>query len=63
MLANIIDFSSLAQEKLSELFNNDINFLNKNIFYNSNNGTLIFQNIDMASLELQKKNFNLLRKS
>jgi len=54
-LANIIDFSTLSDEQLNELFDNDINHLNNNIFFNSNNGTLIFQNIDMASLKYQKK--------
>ena len=47
LLANIIDFSTLEHEQLKELFNGDIDNLNKNIFFNSNNGTLIFQNIDM----------------
>ena len=55
LLANIIDFSSISHDQLNELFNNDISYLNNNIFFNSNNGTLIFQNIDMASLEYQKK--------
>ena len=55
LLANIIDFSTISYEQLNELFNNDISYLNNNIFFNSNNGTLIFQNIDMASLEYQKK--------
>ena len=55
LLANIIDFSTISSEQLNELFNNDISYLNNNIFFNSNNGTLIFQNIDMASLEYQKK--------
>ena len=55
LLANIIDFSTISFEQLNELFNNDISYLNNNIFFNSNNGTLIFQNIDMASLEYQKK--------
>ena len=62
-LANIIDFSSLNPEQLKELFNEDINNLNKNIFINSNNGTLIFQNIDMASLEIQKKILTYLENS
>tara|TARA_Y100000590_G_scaffold433151_1_gene549885 strand:- start:2609 stop:3958 length:1350 start_codon:yes stop_codon:yes gene_type:complete len=54
-LANIIDFSVLSSNQYNELFSDDINNLNKNIFLNSNNGTLIFQNIDMASLIYQKK--------
>ena len=54
-LANIIDFSSLNQNHLNELFIDDVNNLNNNIFINSNNGTLIFQNIDSVSLEMQKK--------
>ena len=54
-LANILDFASLDQEQLQELFNEDVNHLNKNIFFNSNNGTLIFQNIDKVNLYFQKK--------
>ena len=46
LLANIIDFSTISFEQLNELFNNDISYLNNNIFFNSNNGTLIFQYID-----------------
>ena len=53
--ANIIDFLSLEKEQYQELFDENINNLNKNIFFNSNNGTLIFQNINMAPLEIQKK--------
>jgi len=54
-LANIINFASIDQKQLKELFNDNINNINNNIFFNSNNGTLIFQNIDMSSLEFQKK--------
>ena len=53
-LANIIDLSFLGQNQLNDLFNDDNNNLNNNIFFNSNNGTLIFQNIDKTSLEFQK---------
>lgn len=53
--ANIINFASIAQEQLNELFDDSIKNLNNNIFFISNNGTLIFQNIDLASLEFQKK--------
>ena len=54
-LANIIDFSSIDQVQLDSLFKEDINNLNNNIFVKSNNGTLIFQDIDKISIEYQKK--------
>ena len=58
--ANIIDFSLFGQNQIKELFNDNINNLNNNIFYNSNNGTLVFQNIDKLSLEFQKNILNYL---
>ena len=54
-LANIIDFATLGQDQLKEYFNDNISNFNKNVFFNSNNGTLIFQNIDIVPLEFQKK--------
>ena len=54
-VANIIDFSTLKLNECENLFEIN-NFTSKNnIFYKSNNGTLIFQDIDKMPLNLQKK--------
>ena len=54
-LANIVDFSSLNEDDLKELFNESKNFNKDNIFYQSNNGTLILQDVDKIPSEYQKK--------
>ena len=54
-LANIIDFLSFDADQYKEFFGDNIDNLNNNIFFNSNNGTLIFQNINIASLEFLNK--------
>ena len=61
-LANIIDFSSISTMQISDLFDDEIKNYNNNVFINSNNGTLIFQNIEMASIEMQKKILTYLEK-
>ena len=50
-LANILDFSTLNEEDLKEIFDSNIN---NNIFYKSNNGTLILENIEKIPLHYQK---------
>ncbi len=53
-LANVIDFSNLKEGDYKKLFNEDLNEINNNIFFKSNNGTLILQNIEFIPLEYQK---------
>ena len=53
-LANVIDFSNLKEGDYKKLFNEDLNEINNNIFFKSNNGTLILQNIELIPLEYQK---------
>ena len=68
-LVNIIDFKNLSDSELTEMLDEDQDKTNKNIFINSNNGTLIFDNIDSLSIAFQKKiliyleNENFLNKS
>ena len=68
-LVNIIDFKNLSDTELTAMFDEDQDKTNKNIFINSNNGTLIFDNIDSLSIAFQKKiliyleNENFLNKS
>ena len=69
-LAKIIDFKNLSDSELSEIFDeNQDKTTNKNIFINSNNGTLVFDNIDSLPIFFQKKilfyleNENFLNKS
>ena len=69
-LTKIIDLKNLRDSELSELFDdNQDKTTNKNIFINSNNGTLIFDNIDSLPIFFQKKilfyleNENFLNKS
>jgi two-component system nitrogen regulation response regulator NtrX len=55
-LAKIIDFNNLSDSELSEMLDeNKDKTTNKNIFINSNNGTLIFDNIDSLPIFFQKK--------
>ena len=68
-LTKIIDLKNLRDFELSELFDdNQDKITNKNIFINSNNGTLVFDNIDSLPIFFQKKilsyieNENLLNK-
>jgi len=69
-LTKIIDLKNLRDSELSELFDDSQDKItNKNIFINSNNGTLIFENIDSLPIIFQKKilffleNENFLNKS
>ena len=68
-LVNIIDFKNLSDTELTAMFDEDQDKTNKNIFINSNNGTLIFNNIDSLPIAFQKKiliyleNENFLNKS
>ena len=69
-LAKIIDLKNLSDSELSELIgDNQEKITNKNIFINSNNGTLVFDNIDSLPIFFQKKillyleNENFLNKS
>jgi len=68
--AKIIDFKNLTDSELSEMLDdNQDKTTNKNIFINSNNGTLVFDNIDSLPIFFQKKilffleNENFLNKS
>ena len=55
-LTKIIDLKNLRDSELSELFDdNQDKITNKNIFINSNNGTLVFDNIDSLPIFFQKK--------
>ena len=54
-LANIIDFKNLNQNDLEPMFKEDKNNINKNLLINSNNKTLILNNIDYLPLNFQKK--------
>ena len=55
-LIKIIDFKNLNDSELSEMFDESQDkTTNKNIFINSNNGTLVFDNIDSLPIIFQKK--------
>ncbi len=54
-LANIVDFSMINQVQIHELFTEKIDNIKNNIFYKSNNGTLIFKDIEKIPIEFQKK--------
>ena len=55
-LIKIIDFKNLSDSDLSEMFDDNQNKTTKNnIFINSNNGTLVFDNIDSLPIFFQKK--------
>ena len=54
-IANIIDFKNLNESELVEMFEEDQTKTNKNLFINSNNGTLIFYNIDSLPVSFQRK--------
>ncbi|SVA92948.1 uncharacterized protein METZ01_LOCUS145802, partial [marine metagenome] len=55
-LVKIIDFKNLSDSELTELLeDNQEKISNKNIFINSNNGTLVFDNIDSLPIFFQKK--------
>ena len=59
-LANILDFSSLDKDQMSEVFEINYKSINTNIFVNSNKTSLICENINKSSLESQKKLLFLL---
>ena len=52
---SIIDFKTTSEEKLKILFSEFENELNENILIQSNNTTLILDNIDSLSINYQKK--------
>ena len=54
-LVNIIDFKNFNDAELTEIFDEVQDKTNKNIFLNSNNITLIFDNIDSLPISFQKK--------
>jgi len=55
-LVKIIDLKNSSDSELSEMLDeNKDKITNKNIFINSNNGTLVFENIDSLSILFQKK--------
>jgi two-component system nitrogen regulation response regulator NtrX len=55
-LVKIIDFKNLSDSELSEMLDeNQDKTTNKNIFINSNDGTLVFDNIDSLPIFFQKK--------
>ena len=55
-LVKIIDFKNLSDSELSEILDdNQEKTTNKNIFINSSNGTLVFDNIDSLPIFFQKK--------
>ena len=62
-LANIVDFSTIDQEKIKELFAVNVENLKNNIFYQSNKGTLILKDIEKISIEYQKKLLFFLEKN
>jgi len=54
-LVNIIDFKNMSNSELTEMFEDNQDKTNQNLFINSNNGTLIFDNIDSLPIISQKK--------
>ena len=54
-LCSIVDLKITSEEKLKILFSEIKNELNENIFIQSNNTTLILDNIDSLNLNYQKK--------
>ena len=54
-LSNISDIKNLNEGELLEMFQDDRNHFNQNIFINSNNDTLILNNIDCLPISFQKK--------
>jgi len=54
-LCSIIDFKSTSEDEVNNLFSNLPKDLDNNIIIQSNNNTLILDNIDSLSINLQKK--------
>ena len=50
-----IDFASLNESNLEDLFSEDLNNLSDNLFIRSNQNTLILSNIDQIPLKFQKQ--------
>ena len=53
--ANIIDFKNLTNNELIEIFEENQSKINQNFFINSNNNTLILNNINYLPVSFQKK--------
>ena len=54
-LADIIDFKNLDESDLFNMFQDKSDKIKQNLFYKSNNKTLILNNIDFLPLNFQKK--------
>ena len=50
-----IDFASLNENNLEDLFSENLKNLNDNLFIRSNQNTLILSNIDQIPLKFQKQ--------
>ena len=54
-IADIINFKNLNESELNNMFKEDVQKIQQNLFVKSNNKTLILDNIDSLSLNFQKK--------
>ena len=54
-LANIVNFSDIDYSQLDELFTENTDNIKYNIFYKSNNGTLILKDLEKIPIKYQKK--------
>ena len=55
VFANIIDFININEIELAEMFQENGRNIKNNLFINSNNNTLILNNIDLLPINYQKK--------
>ena len=60
IFCNIIDIKNSLDDELDNFFTESENNINKNIFVQSNNNTLIIENIDSLNINYQKKFLFLL---
>lgn len=54
-LCSIIDFKDTSKNELVSLFSDSSKYINKNLIAQSNQTTLILNNIDLLNLDYQKK--------
>ena len=59
-LCLIIDFKNISEVEKNYLFSDDVKNNNKNIFIQSNNTSLILENIDLLTIDYQKRLLFLL---